>query len=119
MKDSDPAPPEVARGRARALRAAGTEAERRLWARLRNRQLNGVKFRRQHAIGGSIADFFCLQARLVIEVDGGQHGGPPECEADERRTQYLEDRGYTVLRFWNNEVLNNIDGVLHRIAEHI
>jgi hypothetical protein len=67
-------PPVLARDRARTLRAAQTEVERRLWQRLRNRQLNGAKFRRQHPIGSYIADFFCLDARLVIELDGRQHG---------------------------------------------
>ncbi len=119
MKDSDTSPPALARDRARALRAAGTEAEHRLWARPRDRQLSGVKFRRQHPIGPYITDFFCLEACLVIELDGSQHSDPQAREADEQRTQYLESQGYTVLRFWNDEVSNNIDGVLERIAEFL
>ena len=118
MKESDSAPI-LARDRARSLRAAATEAERGLWQRLRNRQLKGAKFRRQHQIGPYIADFFCPEARLVIELDGGQHARQAEREADRRRTQYLEGQGYTVLRFWNHEVLNNIDGLLARIVEYL
>jgi very-short-patch-repair endonuclease len=110
MKESDSAPI-LARDRARSLRAAATAAERRLWQRLRNRQLKGAKFRRQHQIGPYIADLFCLRARLVIELDGGQHDEQTQREADERRTEYLQAQGYTVLRFWNNEVLQNVDGV--------
>jgi very-short-patch-repair endonuclease len=121
MKDSDseatPAP--LARDRARVLRAAQTEAERRLWQRLRNRQLNGAKFRRQSLIGPYIGDFFCLEAPMVAELDGSQHGEERERQADERRTEYLKSQGYRVLRFWNEEVLNNIDGVLETIVRHL
>jgi very-short-patch-repair endonuclease len=119
MKDSEieASPPTLARDRARALRAARTEVEGRLWQRLRNRQLNAAKFWRQHLIGGFIVDFFCLDARLVIELDGSQHGEEPERQADERRTEYLASQGYRVLRFWNEEVLDNIDGVLETIAK--
>ncbi len=90
-----------------------TDAERRLWRELRARGL-GAKWRRQQPIGSYIADFVCQQARLIVEVDGGQHC---ESEADERRTAWLESVGYRVLRFWNNEVLENTDGVLIRVAE--
>ena len=116
---SDPTPPVLVRDRARSLRAARTEVERRLWHRLRNRQLNRAKFRRQHPIGSYIADFFCTEACLVIELDGSQHGEAHERQADERRTEYLEREGYKVLRFWNEEVFDNIDGVLQRIAEFL
>ncbi len=75
-----------------ALRAAQTEVERRVWQRLRNRQLNGAKFRRQHPIGSFIADFFCLDSRLVIELDGSQHGEDGGRKADQRRTTLLERR---------------------------
>jgi len=121
MRESQSAakPPVLARDRARALRGAQTEVERRLWQRLRARQLNGVKFRRQHPIGSYIADFFCLDARLVIELDGSQHGEVHERQADERRTQFFESRNYRVLRFWNEEVLTNIDGVLETIARRL
>lgn len=120
MKVSDSAqPPVLARDRARALRAAQTEVERRLWQRLRNHQLKGAKFRRQGPIGSYIVDFFCHEARLVVELDGSQHGEQRERRADQSRTEYLEGEGYRVLRFWNEEVLSNIDGVLETIARHL
>ena len=112
-------PPVLLRDRARALRAAQTEVERRLWQRLRNRQLNGAKFRRQHPIGPYIADFFCLDARLVIELDGSQHGEESTLRTDRRRTEYLANECYRVLRFWNEEVMSNIDGVLEEIAKFL
>jgi very-short-patch-repair endonuclease len=117
--EDDAKPPALTRDRARVLRAAQTEVERRLWQRLRNRQLKGAKFRRQHPIGPYIADFFCLEARLVIELDGSQHGEDAEHRADQRRTELLTRDGYTVLRFWNEEVLDNIDGVLESIGRHL
>ena len=95
--------------RARRLRKNLTDAERKLWHCLRMRQLEGHKFRRQVRIGPYIADFACLKAMLVIEVDGGQHA-----EArlyDSRRDDFMHGQGYRVMRFWNNEVLSNIDGV--------
>jgi very-short-patch-repair endonuclease len=121
MKDSGPeaTPPALARDQVRALRAAQTEVESRLWQRLRNRQLEGAKFRRRQSIGSYIADFFCFDARLVVELDGSQHGEEHEQQADDRRTEYLENHGYRVLRFWNEEVLDNIDGVLETIARHL
>jgi adenine-specific DNA-methyltransferase len=101
--------------RARDLRKSSTKAERALWAQLRDRQLGGHKFRRQQPIGPYIVDFFCLERKLVVEVDGGQHGP----EVDERRTAFLESEGCRVLRFWNEEVLESMDGVLRIIAEHL
>ncbi len=97
----------------RKLRRGATEAETRLWQALRSRQLLGFKFRRQAPIGAYVADFLCEHARLIIEVDGGQHADNP---ADAARTAVLEAAGYSVLRFWNNDVLENIDGVLEEIA---
>ena len=94
--------------RARDLRKSSTKAERALWSQLRDRQLDGHKFRRQQPIGPYIVDFFCLERNLVVEVDGGQHAP----EVDERRTAFLEGAGYRVLRFWNEEVLESMDGVL-------
>ncbi len=99
--------------RARALRTNATDAERHLWSHLRRKQIDGFRFRRQQAIGPYVVDFFCPRATLIIEVDGGQHA-TREAD-DERRTLWLEARGYRVLRFWNNEVLQNIDGVLTAI----
>ena len=103
----------VASGRARTLRRNATVAEIRLWSRLRRKQLEGFRFRRQHPLGSYIVDFFCPEARLIVEVDGGQHG--EENAHDARRTKWLEARGYRVVRFWNNEVLSNTDGVLTTI----
>jgi very-short-patch-repair endonuclease len=80
---------------------------------LRNRQLSGAKFRRQQPIGPFIADFVCHDRRLIIEADGGQHA---DSIADKRRTSFLESKGYRVLRFWNNDILNNLDGVAQVIA---
>ncbi len=90
-----------------------TDAERRLWSKLRRVQL-GVRFRRQQPIGPYIADFYCAAARLVVEVDGGQHNGVQRTH-DSRRDRWLRDEGYSVLRFWNNEVLANTDGVLTEV----
>lgn len=101
--------------KARQLRRNQTDAERVLWARLRNRQLRGAKFRRQHPIGPFVADFACPQQQLVVELDGGQHA--VEVAGDQKRSRFLEGQGYRVLRFWNHEVLNNSDGVIERIAE--
>ena len=100
---------------ARRLRRAMTGAERRLWARLRNAQLLGHKFRRQMPVGRFIADFACEQAKLIVEVDGGQHGA--RVASDAARTAFLEEAGYLVIRFWNHEVLKDTDGVVGRIAE--
>ncbi len=99
--------------RARRLRRDQTDAERKLWLRLRDRRLNGWKFKRQVPIDRYIADFCCTDARLIIELDGGQHTTSEE--ADAKRTAFLESCGYLVLRFWNNDVLKNMDGVLEEI----
>jgi very-short-patch-repair endonuclease len=107
-------PSDGAHDRARALRRQMTEAEQRLWGLLRRRQINGCRFRRQAPIGCYIADFVCHEARLIIEVDGGQHDAALLAEVE--RSRFLEGQGYRILRFWNNEVLENPDGVLIRIA---
>ncbi len=103
--------------RAQELRRNQTRAEARLWSALRNRQLSGLKFRRQVPLGPYVVDFFCLSAALVVEVDGGQHGAPDGRSQDARRTRWLEAQGYRVIRFWNNEVLENLQGVLVLILE--
>jgi very-short-patch-repair endonuclease len=97
--------------RARRLRSNQTDAERILWLRLRDRRLNGLKFRRQVPIDRYVVDFFCADAHLVIEVDGGQHATADETT----RTKVLEAMGYLVVRFWNNDVHDNVDGVLESI----
>ena len=102
-------------GIARRLRREATDAERRLWSRLRNRQVGGVKFRRQVPIDTFVADFASVEARVVIEVDGSQHA--QATEADRLRSEALGDAGYLVLRFWNNDVIENIDGVVAEIEK--
>jgi very-short-patch-repair endonuclease len=103
---------------ARTMRAVPTEAERKLWWHLRHRiPTPGTHFRRQVRIGRYIADFACHATRIVIEVDGGQHG--ERSAADEQRTKVLEASGYRVLRYWNNDVLSNIDNVLEDILSTI
>jgi very-short-patch-repair endonuclease len=99
--------------RARTLRHASTDAEKKLWNRVRARSLGGHKFIRQEPIGPYIVDFVCRERRLVIEVDGGQHATDPR---DVARDRWLAEHRYRVLRFWNNDVLRNIDGVLETIA---
>lgn len=107
-----PRPPRsnsTTRTRAIELRKEPTPAERKLWAAIRNDQL-GVNFRRQHAIGSYIPDFACIEKKLIIELDGGQH--LEQQEYDQERTSCLESQGYTVIRFWNKDVMKNIDGVI-------
>ena len=100
---------------ARRLRRDQTDAERKLWSRLRDRRLCGVRFRRQHPIGPFIVDFCSIEANLVIELDGGQHA--LQARSDAARTEFLQRQGYQLLRFWDNETLANIDAVLLRIVE--
>jgi very-short-patch-repair endonuclease len=103
--------------RARDLRRSGTEAENRLWSALRGRRLEGFKFRRQMWIGSFIADFCCMEAKLVVEVDGSQHG--ERAAHDRVRSEALGKEGYRVLRFWNNEVLEELDSVLTAIRSEL
>jgi very-short-patch-repair endonuclease len=93
-----------------------TDAEKSLWRLLRSRQIGGHRFRRQVPLGRYIADFICHDARLIIELDGGQHDGSSQ-EAE--RSCFLQEQGYRVLRFWNNEVLSNLEGVRATIAEDL
>lgn len=101
---------------ARKLRHDPTEAEKALWARLRGGQVDGFKFVRQFPIGPHVADFACRSAKLVVELDGGQHNGS---ESDTTRTRTIEAHGYHVIRFWNNDVLANIDGVVEAIRSEL
>lgn len=98
--------------RAKELRQNQTDAESFVWYYLKNKQLDGYKFRRQHPIDKYIVDFICLEAKLIIELDGGQHGEKDKVEYDANRTKFLEEAGYKVLRFWNNEAFDNISGIL-------
>jgi very-short-patch-repair endonuclease len=99
----------------KALRNRPTDAEQLLWKHLRLKQMEGLKFRRQQPIDNYIVDFVCLEKRIVIEVDGGQHA--TQKDDDVVRDKYLRQQGFHVLRFWNNEVLQNINGVLEIIRE--
>jgi len=101
---------------ARKLRRDATAVESKLWQRLRSRQIEGAKFRRQFPIGPYIADFACIELKLIIELDGGQH---VESATDAGRTARLETNGYTVIRFWNSEVIENLEGVLEAIRRDI
>jgi len=102
--------------RARELRRNQTEAEERLWNELRGRRLAAAKFVRQYQIGDFIADFACRSLRLAIELDGGQHSGN---ECDVGGTRIIEAHGYRVIRFWNNEVIENMDGVLQAVSHEL
>ncbi|MDB5407035.1 MAG: endonuclease protein [Rhodospirillales bacterium] len=95
---------------ARRLRRTPTDAEMRLWWRLRHKQLGGFRFRRQHPLGRYVVDFFCAEARLIVEVDGGQHA-----DESDTRARWIEAQGYRLIRFWNNDVLGNTEGVLLEI----
>jgi very-short-patch-repair endonuclease len=103
------------RSRARAMRGAPTDSELRLWRLLRDRRLSGFKFRRQVPVGPYIVDFLCVGAKLIVEADGSQHA---ESVRDNVRDAYLANQGWKVLRFWNNEVLQNREGVLETIYAH-
>ena len=102
---------------ARSMRGDPTNIERRLWRFLRDRRLAGAKFRRQHAVGPYIVDFFCAEAGLVVELDGGRHAEPEGRARDESRDRELRSMGLRVLRFWDGDVARNLDGVLRTIFE--
>ena len=101
--------------RARALRKNPTDAERVLWHHIRRRQLGGYRFRTQHPVGNYIVDFYCLEERLAIELDGGHHS--EQVTYDNERSAWLKARGYRVLRFWNNQVLGEIEAVKQVILD--
>jgi|SRR5580704_18607423 very-short-patch-repair endonuclease len=109
-----PYDPTLPRDTSRQLRANATEAEQKLWSRLRKRQLYGLQFRRQYSIGPFFADFVCLEAKLVVEVDGSQHAD--EEDQDESRSAFLRANGFRMLRFWNSDVMSDVDSVVERIA---
>ena|ERR1700723_1107488 len=98
---------------ARTLRRNPTDAEIRLWSAPRDRRLAGYRFRRQHPIGPFVVDFACTKHQLIVEADGGQHN---DNAVDEERTEWLKREGWRVLRFWNNDILNNTDGVIETIV---
>lgn len=96
-----------------------TKEEVKLWNILKGRNFEGLKFRRQVAIGEYIVDFLCSSKKIVIELDGGQHNEDNNIEYDKMRTQFLEENGYRVIRFWNNDVWCNIEGVVERLREFV
>ena len=105
---------DVLAARARDMRRDPTEAERVMWRLLRGRRFEGRKFRRQQVLGRYIADFVCLEARLIVEVDGGQHA---DNAYDRERDDWLKSQGFTVLRFWNGDVLRETEGVVHALEQ--
>jgi very-short-patch-repair endonuclease len=108
---------ERARVRARALRQSQTDAEALLWSKLRSRQVLDLKFRRQHPIDKYFADFVCVEIGLIVELDGGQHEDAAAVEYDRKRTEELALQGFTVLRFWDNQVLTEMQAVLEKIYQ--
>ncbi|MBD9642391.1 MULTISPECIES: endonuclease domain-containing protein [Pantoea] len=105
--------------RRRQLRQAMPEAEHLLWRFLRNRNLCGVKFRRQHPIGGYIVDFACIERRVIVELDGGQHNEDEAKIYDQQRTAFLERGGWRVIRFWNHQVFEEFDAVMEEIYRQL
>ena len=104
---------------ARELRQSSTKEERVLWQLLRNRQFKNLKFKRQFPIGNYIVDFVCEEIKLIIELDGGQHNEPENIEADKVRTEFLESKGFKVIRFWNKDINLNIAGVYEFLLNEV
>jgi ATP-dependent helicase HrpA/adenine-specific DNA-methyltransferase len=104
---------------ARTMRSQPTDAEAKLWGLLRMRQLQGCRFRRQHRVGGYILDFYCLELRLAVELDGGQHADQAQMECDRRRTMRLNHLGIRVVRFWDDDVLKNTEVVAEEILRQL
>ena len=104
---------------ARTLRKNSTLHERKLWNLLKNRNLSGHKFRRQHQIGKYIVDFCCIEKKLIIELDGGQHNESDIIQRDTKRDDFLKNEGFRVLRIWNNEIDNNTEGAYQKIFEYL
>lgn len=104
---------------ARSLRKGMTDAEQLLWFCLRRKQLGGFRFRRQHPFERFVLDFYCCESKLAIELDGGQHNELDARTRDKERTEFLEHHGIKVLRFWNNEVFSNMEGVLQTIYDSL
>ena len=102
---------------ARVLRANSTEAEKLFWGRVKSGQINGHKFRRQVPIGDYVVDFLCVKQKLIVELDGGQHA--VQTEKDGIRSDWLISQGFRILRFWNNEVMENLEGVLDEVQKHL
>ena len=105
------------KNKARDLRSNMTIQEQKLWQIIRNRQFGGYRFLRQYVISSYIVDFVCREKKIIIEIDGGHHNEDLELEYDKKRTIFLENKGYKVIRFWNNDIDNNIDGVFQKLKE--
>jgi len=103
----------------RELRQNQTECERILWSNLRSKRFNNLKFYRQYSVGRYVLDFYCPAVRLAVEVDGGQHNKTRQANRDIQRTKYLFRRGIMVIRFWNNDIRDNLQGVLERLDEAV
>ena len=103
---------------AKSLRKQATDTERLLWRYLRAKHFGSLKFRRQQLIGTYIVDFVCFEKKIIVELDGGQHAQPEKIQNDSIRDQWFEAQGYKVLRFWDNEVLTNTQGVFEVISKH-
>ena len=101
------------------MRSNMTPAETKMWRILRGKRFQNLKFKRQVLIGNYIVDFLCEDKKIIIEIDGGQHNEELNIQSDKNRTRYLENNGYKVLRFWNNEVMKNIDGVMEVIFREV
>ena len=108
---------DIQRDHARTMRKNMTGAERNLWSALRGRSLGGFRFNRQVEIWPYIADFLCREKAVIVEVDGATHSDARELLHDKRRTEYLETKGFTVFRVWNNDVYNNLEGVLQALSQ--
>jgi len=105
--------------RRRELRRNQTDAEKMLWRHVRGKQLQGRKFFRQYSVGPYILDFYCPELKLAVELDGGQHNDEEKKTSDNVRSEYLQKQGINVMRFWNHEVLQQLEAVLAKIVEHI
>lgn len=104
---------------ARKLRKNQTPQEQKIWQLLRNNQFQNLKFRRQYPIGDYVVDFICKEEKIIIEIDGGQHNIDKNIEKDKLRTEYLKSKGYRVIRFWNNDVDKNLEGVYEELLKVI
>ena len=104
---------------ARTLRKQQTSQEAEMWNLLRNHRYKNLAFKRQHPIGNYIVDFICLEKKIIIEIDGGQHNEPINIEYDKQRTMFLETKGYKVIRFWNSDIDKNIEAVFLEIDKYI
>jgi very-short-patch-repair endonuclease len=118
MSPNRPLSPGV-KARCRSFRNQSTEAEKQLWAYLHNRQLDGIKFRRQHPVGNYVLDFYCPEANLCIEVDGSGHLDPEQIQHDLERTRFLQEQGIRIIRFWNTDIFDHMDVVLDVIAKEV